>query len=157
MFYLSEFKFLTACAVRLEFPTVDGKTTVTALRKHVFALPGTEEDFPWGESVAKIRGKVFVFFPSPDADGVFKLTLKLPRSAKEILLSESAAPAGYGLGTHGWVTIRLTTDAPGLDKLKELSEESYQAVNAPVKKKAIRKTPDRAKTAKTSTRRRVRK
>lgn len=157
MFYLSEFKFLTACAVRLEFPTVDGKTTVTALRKHVFALPGAEEDFPWGESVAKIRGKVFVFFPSPDADGVFQLTLKLPRSAKEILLSKSASPTGYGLGKHGWVTIRLTADAPGLDRLKQLSEESYQAVNAPVKKKTIRKTPAPAKTAKKSTKRHVRK
>jgi len=32
-----------------------------ALREYIFSLPGAHEDFPWGESVAKVQKKVFVF------------------------------------------------------------------------------------------------
>ena len=31
------------------------------LRAHALSLPGTTEEFPWGERVVKVRGKVFVF------------------------------------------------------------------------------------------------
>ncbi len=68
---------LTESATRRNSAAMDGKTIITVLRTYVFALPEVEEDFPGGESVAKIRGTVFVVFPSPDADGVFQLTLRI--------------------------------------------------------------------------------
>ena len=32
-----------------------------ALRDYALSFPGATEDFPWGERVAKVKGKVFVF------------------------------------------------------------------------------------------------
>ena len=36
------------------------------LKSFALSLPEAYEDHPWGESVAKVRGKVFVFLGSAD-------------------------------------------------------------------------------------------
>jgi predicted DNA-binding protein (MmcQ/YjbR family) len=99
-----------------------------ALRRAAFALPGSYEDHPWGESVAKVDGKVFAFFGTPDERGRHRgLTVKLPSSAEVALSLPYAEVPGYRLGPAGWVTLRPPPDAPR-DLLVEWLEESYRAV-----------------------------
>lgn len=98
-----------------------------ALRDHALTFPESHEDFPWGERVVKVRGKVFVFMGRPQ--GGLNVTLKLPASREFALDLPNAAPTGYGLGKAGWVTFR---HAPGdevdVERLKHWMAESYRAV-----------------------------
>jgi hypothetical protein len=70
---------------------------VDALRAFAFALPEAWEDHPWGESVAKVGKKVFVFFGSTDGDEPFGFSVKLPISNDEALSMPFTVPTGYGL------------------------------------------------------------
>jgi hypothetical protein len=49
-----------------------------AVREFALEYPGAHEDFPWGERVIKVKGKVFVFMGKPD--GELSLSVKLPTS-----------------------------------------------------------------------------
>ncbi len=98
------------------------------LRTIAFGMPGAWEDNPWGESVAKVGKKVFVFLGLPTDDG-FGMSVKLPDSAEQALAFDWAEPTGYGLGRAGWVSITVTrgTKVPaGL--LEDWIEESYRAI-----------------------------
>jgi predicted DNA-binding protein (MmcQ/YjbR family) len=115
-----------------------------ALREFALSLPGAHEDFPWGERVAKVGKKVFVFLGHADADkaaasakksehvgepGGLSLSVKLPRSRLEALSLPFASPTGYGLGKAGWVSARFgRRDRPPLELLIAWIEESYRAV-----------------------------
>ena len=105
-----------------------------ALRTFATSFDGAREDYPWGERVVKgPNGKVFVFLGDPYmVDGRLCLTVKLPASRREVLKLPFAKPCGYGLGKHGWVTLRLgPADAvPRLIELRAWIRESYDAVNA---------------------------
>ena len=99
-------------------------TLTEAVRAFAFALPEAWEDHPWGESVFKVRKKVFVFF-----GGTQKLmTVKLVESHGHALSIAGVKPTGYGLGDSGWLNIPV--DAPGLDHelLCDWVEESYRIV-----------------------------
>jgi predicted DNA-binding protein (MmcQ/YjbR family) len=87
-----------------------------------FALsfPETREDHPWGETVAKVRAKVFVFL------GPERMTVKLIESHEHALSIDGAAPTGYGLGPSGWVTVPFA--GVPLDVLRDWIEESYRIV-----------------------------
>ncbi len=100
------------------------------LRKFALALPGATEDFPWGERVAKVNGKVFVFLGlDPVPDGEMSFSVKLPASAEEALELPFTAPTGYGLGKSGWVTAKFgEKDAPPIGMLEAWVRESYCAI-----------------------------
>lgn len=98
------------------------------LRTFALSLPGASEDFPWGESVAKVKGKIFVFLGSDDRSGPPLMTVKLVESHGHALAIEGAAPTGYGLGRAGWVTAPLTAEGVTLDLLRDWVEESYRIV-----------------------------
>ncbi|MGZ6299534.1 MAG: MmcQ/YjbR family DNA-binding protein [Candidatus Limnocylindria bacterium] len=100
------------------------------LRRAAFALPGAWEDHPWGESVAKVGKKVFVFFGSTDGDAPFGFSVKLPISSDEALALPFTQPTGYGLDRGKWVTVRPPDDVP-LDLLIGWIEESYRTLAAP--------------------------
>jgi len=71
---------------------------VTALRDFAFSLPEAYEDHPWGESVAKVGKKVFVFFGSGDDPGQpYGFSVKLPDSNDEALAMPFTRPTEYGL------------------------------------------------------------
>ena len=97
------------------------------LRGFALALPESTEEFPWGEAVYKVRGKVFVFTAADD--DVFSLSVKLPRSCEFALDREFVEPTGYGLGRSGWVTATFERgdDIP-FDYLEAWVRESYLAV-----------------------------
>jgi predicted DNA-binding protein (MmcQ/YjbR family) len=97
------------------------------LRAFALGFPEAYEDFPWGERVAKVKGKVFVFLGA-DGDNL-GLTVKLPESGMLALGLPFASPTGYGLGKAGWVTAKFgkRQKAP-VDLLRSWIDESYRAV-----------------------------
>jgi predicted DNA-binding protein (MmcQ/YjbR family) len=74
------------------------------LRAFALSLPETTEDFPWGERAFKVKSKAFVFLGVHDGDLSF--SVKLPKTGNQALALPFAEPTHYGLGKHGWVTIR---------------------------------------------------
>jgi predicted DNA-binding protein (MmcQ/YjbR family) len=85
------------------------------------------EDFPWGETVFKVHGKVFVFFGHSGTG--LGLSVKLPDSSLVALGLPFASPTGYGLGKSGWVTAQFAAkDAVPFELLKQWIEESYRTV-----------------------------
>ena len=106
--------------------------TPTQARKKLLAyalgFPEAYEDHPWGEDVAKVNKKVFVFFGMPEG-AVFGLTTKLPESREFALTFPFTEPSGYGLGKAGWIsaTFNKGDDIP-VDMLMDWIDESYRAV-----------------------------
>ena len=101
---------------------------LTKVRERALAYPETTEEFPWGDRVAKVKGKVFVFL-GDDENGHFGCSLKLPKSHALALELPFASPTPYGLGKSGWVSLRgkeLQTAPFGM--LEEWLEESFRAV-----------------------------
>jgi predicted DNA-binding protein (MmcQ/YjbR family) len=97
------------------------------LRAACLACPEAYEDHPWGDTVYKVKGKIFVFMG--EWKGTFGISAKLPVSAAVALMLPFAEPTGYGLGKAGWVSARFppTDDIP-IDMLLAWIEESYRAV-----------------------------
>jgi predicted DNA-binding protein (MmcQ/YjbR family) len=95
-------------------------STFDELLAFALTLPEAWEDHPWGETVAKVRAKVFVFL------GPERITVKLEEAHEHALSVEGAEPTGYGLGRAGWVTVPVA-DVP-LNVLREWIEESYRIV-----------------------------
>lgn len=98
-----------------------------SLRAYALRLPEAYEDHPWGENVAKVGKKVFVFFGQPAAERPFSLTVKLPESSETALSLPWGTSPGYGLDRGHWVWLTPPDDAP-LDMLLDWITESYRAV-----------------------------
>ncbi|MFZ5439944.1 MAG: MmcQ/YjbR family DNA-binding protein [Myxococcota bacterium] len=116
------------------------RSPMAQLREAALSYPGAVEEFPWGESVVKVKGKVFVFLGREGEDAV-GCSLKLPHSAELARTLPFCEPTGYGLGKAGWVTASF----PGgknvpLPLLLQWLDESYRAV-AP--KKLVATLPPR--------------
>jgi predicted DNA-binding protein (MmcQ/YjbR family) len=92
------------------------------LLDYALSLPEAQLEHPWGEDVAKVRRKVFVFFGTRTG-----MTVKLPSSQPLALAQPGVAPAGYGLGKSGWVDVNFSDELP-YDMLREWILESYRAV-----------------------------
>lgn len=110
-----------------QVPPTKARKAEATLRKFALAYPGAWEDHPWGETVVKVKKKVFLFLGRPD--GGLSLSVKLPESATIALSLPFAAPTGYGLGKSGWVTARFEPRArPPVEVLERWIDESYRAV-----------------------------
>jgi predicted DNA-binding protein (MmcQ/YjbR family) len=94
------------------------------LRAFALGLPEAWEDHTWGESVAKVGKKVFVFFGN---DASERFTVKLRDSHEEAGAMGWAVDPGYGLGRGGWLTVTAPEDAP-MELLQAWILESYRAV-----------------------------
>jgi predicted DNA-binding protein (MmcQ/YjbR family) len=101
------------------------------VREFALGLPGAGEEFPWGETVAKVNKKVFVFLGVDDGSHPLGVTLKLKDESAHAhaLTCPGAEPAGYGLGKAGWVSIPLEEKgAPTAELLCDWVEESYRTI-----------------------------
>ena len=100
------------------------------LRRFALTLPGATEHFPWGERVAKVNGKVFVFLGGdPVPGGPMGLSVKLPNSGPDALDLPFTKPTGYGLGKAGWVSASFEAgDRPPVEILKTWILESYRSI-----------------------------
>jgi predicted DNA-binding protein (MmcQ/YjbR family) len=111
-----------------------GSAQYEAVRAYALRFPESHEDFPWGHSAIKVRGKIFVSLVETHED--LRLSLKLTDSNFEALLLPFTEPAHYGMGKHGWVTATFARRASApLSVVRAWIEESYRAV-AP--KKAVK-------------------
>jgi predicted DNA-binding protein (MmcQ/YjbR family) len=111
-------------------PSSPARSAHAALLKHALSYPGAWEDHPWGETVVKVKTKIFIFLGKPE-DGL-SLSVKLPESRTFALGLDWTEPTGYGLGKAGWVSARFASKAkPPVDVLCKWIDESYRAV-APV-------------------------
>jgi predicted DNA-binding protein (MmcQ/YjbR family) len=106
----------------------DPRTTRRRILAFALQLPGAYEDDPWGESVAKVKNKVFVFLGLGDDPANLAMTVKLRDSHEQALAVPGAAPTGYGLGRSGWVTVPFRQTTPPMSILKDWVEESYRIV-----------------------------
>ena len=97
------------------------------LRALALGYPEVQEDFPWGHSAFKVRGKAFVFLAAEDE--WLKLSVKLPQSHPFALDQPFTEPTGYGLGRAGWVSARFAAgdDIP-MDLLTAWVAESFRAI-----------------------------
>jgi predicted DNA-binding protein (MmcQ/YjbR family) len=105
------------------------KKAQAELRKHALDYPQTIEDFPWGHSAFKVKGKAFLFTYLNEDEGDLSLSMKLPLSGRTALIFPFAKPTEYGLGKSGWVTSRFhpQDDIP-LEMLMEWVDESFRAI-----------------------------
>src|SRR5262245_26718526 len=103
-----------------------GKKPELALRDYALTFPEAAEEFPWGERVIKVRGKIFVFLGGQD--GELRVSVKLPISFEMALTLPFTAPTGYGLGRARWITARFARkDKPPLDILPDWMLKHYRA------------------------------
>ncbi len=101
------------------------------VREFALGMPGAVEEFPWGETVAKVNKKVFVFLGVDDGSHPLGVTVKLKdeETHAHALTCPGAEPAGYGLGRAGWVSIPLEPKgAPSVEVLCDWVEESYRVI-----------------------------
>jgi predicted DNA-binding protein (MmcQ/YjbR family) len=90
-------------------------------------FPEAHEDHPWGETVYKVRKKVFVFLGGPEE--TLTVTVKLPSSGWSVQQLDFVQPSGYGLGKSGWVTASFPRGSSlPLDTLKAWIIESHRAI-----------------------------
>lgn len=95
------------------------------LRDFALGLPEAYEEFPWGDRVAKVRKKIFLFLGEGTGDDP-SIAVKLFGDAHEHALSLTGAkPTAYNLGKAGWVTIPLAGARTHPDLLLEWTETSY--------------------------------
>ena len=105
------------------------KETRRKLLAFALELPGAWLDHPWGEDVAKVGKKVFVFFGQEEnPDYPPGMSVKLDDSNSQALAVHGAEPTGYGLARGGWVTVPFGPSTPPLPVLKDWIEESFRRV-----------------------------
>jgi predicted DNA-binding protein (MmcQ/YjbR family) len=80
-----------------------------------------------GEPTFRVRGKNFIFCDQ-DATGI---SVKLPKDEAEAVVATDplAEPTGYGLGRHGWVSVRIgDADSARWQQVEEWVRTSYTMV-----------------------------
>ena len=110
-------------------------TTVKAakarLLKYALAKDDATLEHPWGENVAKVKGKVFVFFGMEEPDAQYADYVMGVKLTKALLYAKSlpfVEAMGYGLGKSGWVSVKKPKGALPTAMFEEWIDESYTAV-----------------------------
>ena len=97
------------------------------LSRLALSYPEVREDFPWGHSAFKVRGKAFLFLAA-EAEWL-KLSVKLPTSHPFALDYPFTEPTGYGLGRSGWVSAKFGAgDEVPVDVVTAWLDESFRAI-----------------------------
>jgi predicted DNA-binding protein (MmcQ/YjbR family) len=103
------------------------KRAESLLRDTALEYPHTEEAHPWGETAIKVKGKTFLFMRLAPAELSF--SVKLPKSGIQALALPFVKPTEYGMGKHGWVTVRVAKVTKALEsQFIDWLDESFRAV-----------------------------
>ena len=119
--------------------------TRKALLAHALKHDGAWEDHPWGEDVAKVGKKIFVFFGQEGPD--LGVGVKLPRSLLYARAQPFVERMGYGMDKSGWVAARFAKgEEVPVALLRSWIDESYEAIAATAlpKRKALTKATRRS-------------
>ena len=95
------------------------------LRAHCMAKDGATEDYPWGDVVWKVKGKLFA---GTGQTGV-SVTVKATLDKQAALIQHPDIEVAKYVGKYGWVTVNLRSSET-LELALELIDESYDAVVA---------------------------
>lgn len=118
-----------------KFPPVDAPRSrfFPSLRDYCLGFDGAYEDYPWGETVYKVREKIFAF---TGGDDDLNVTVKATQDDAEVLTQMEGIQRAAYIGRHGWISVRVHDD--GTESLiRELIAASYELV-APKRKRAGR-------------------
>ena len=88
-----------------------------------------------GEPTFRVRGRNFIFC----AHDASSISVKLPKEEAQAVVATDATaePTGYGLGRHGWVSVKVGRDsAARWQQVEEWVRTSYTLV-APKKLAAL--------------------
>lgn len=107
-----------------------------ALRKHCLAKPHAVEEYPWGDVVWKVRGKMF----AASGTGQPAVTVKASLEDQAVLVSHPAISVAPYVGRFGWVNV-LVTDDETLQLAYRLIDESYHSLDPRERKRAAPKKP----------------
>jgi len=119
--------------------------TRKALLAHALKHEGAWLDHPWGEDVAKVGKKIFVFFGQKGPD--LGVGVKLPRSLLYARAQKFVQKIGYGMDKSGWVAARFAKgEQVPVALLRSWIDESYEAIAAAAvpKRYAVRKATRRS-------------
>lgn len=78
-----------------------------AIYKHARAKPEAVEEHPWGDTVFKVRGKVFIFLGTPPGPS---MSVKVPPEDVDRMLELPFVTRSHYIGRHGWLTIKIADD-----------------------------------------------
>jgi predicted DNA-binding protein (MmcQ/YjbR family) len=107
------------------------KTAKAQLLKYALAKDDATLEHPWGENVAKVRGKVFVFFGMEEPDAQYADYVMGVKLTKALLYAKSlpfVEAMGYGLGKSGWVSVKKPKGALPTAMFEEWIDESFATV-----------------------------
>ena len=99
------------------------------VREYCRAKPGATEEYPWGDVVWKVGGKIF----AGSSDGSHRVTVKSTPDEQAHLVEHPAIEVAKYVGRYGWVTIEVRSKAT-LQLALELIDASY-ASTAPKRRK----------------------
>jgi predicted DNA-binding protein (MmcQ/YjbR family) len=93
------------------------------IQTHCLAKEGAFEDYPWGETVWKVKpkGKVFCF------GGETRMTVRATLDEQAALTELPGITPAHYLARHGWVSVDLTVPT-NLDLAIDLIDRSYELV-----------------------------
>ncbi|HYJ70516.1 MAG TPA: MmcQ/YjbR family DNA-binding protein [Nocardioidaceae bacterium] len=91
-------------------------------------LPGSVEDYPFGEGVAvfKVGGRMFALVPLDESPGSINLKCD-PSLALELRARHAAVRPGYHQNKRHWNTVGLD-DSIGAEEIREMIHHSYTLV-----------------------------
>lgn len=105
-----------------EGPEQQGAPSWQELLDHCRAYPDAVEEHPWGDTVFKVRGRIFAM-TGRQGDRM-SVTVKVAPELREILLASGDAFVPAYVGRFGWVGVRLA-DAQRWALAQDLIGESY--------------------------------
>lgn len=93
------------------------------VREHCLAKECATEEYPWGDVIWKVRGKIF----AGSSDGSNQVTVKATPEEQSTLIEHPAIEVAKYVGRFGWVTITVRNKRT-LDLTLELIDRSYQSL-----------------------------
>ncbi len=109
------------------FPTVQA---------HCLSFPNAVEDYPWGDIVYKIKGKLFA---ATGRSLPLQVTVKAEPADADSLIQQPFIERAAYVGRYGWVTVTVE-DPETLNLLLGLIEVSYDLVRGKRTKQTNRQT-----------------
>jgi predicted DNA-binding protein (MmcQ/YjbR family) len=93
------------------------------------AKENVTEEYPWGDIVWKVKGKMF----AATGQACESVTVKSTLDKQAALIQHPDIEVAQYVGRYGWVTVRLASEET-FDLALELGDESYESVTAKKKR-----------------------